>query len=153
MLAQLQKRPINATSKQCIQVYKGSIISGHMTGSLLEGLTDKRGNAVKTSLTSADNQTCKRIIMSPHPLSALTSFFFYYILIYIKASEALYWFHGSQDIDVTSLEPIHSFLCHYLYYYIIEEKGCQRRKWVGRHDDAFAGIFCGPYWDTHTYIA
>ena len=57
MLAQLQKRPINATSKQCIQVYKGSIISGHMTGSLLEGLTDKRGNAVKTSLTSADNQT------------------------------------------------------------------------------------------------
>ena len=58
MLAQLQKRPINAISKQqCIQVYKGSIISRHMTGSLLESLTDKRGNAVKTSLTSADNQT------------------------------------------------------------------------------------------------
>ena len=24
---------------------------------------------------------------------------------------------------------------------------------MGRHDDAFAGIFCGAYWDTHTNIA
>ena len=40
-----------------------------------------------------------------------------------------------------------------MYDYIIEEEGCQRRKWVGRHGDAFADIFCGAYWDTHTNIA
>ena len=28
-----------------------------------------------------------------------------------------------------------------MYYYIIEEEGCQRRKWVGRRGDAFADIF------------
>ena len=38
----------------------------------------------------ATKNVCKRITMSPHPLSALTSFFFCYIVIYIKASEALY---------------------------------------------------------------
>ena len=58
-----------------------------------------------------------------------------------------------QDIDVASMELIRSFWCLYIYYYIIEEEGCQRRKWVGRHDDAFADIFCGTYWDTHTNIA
>ena len=59
----------------------------------------------------------------------------------------------AQDIDVASIEPIQSFLSLYIYYYIIEEEGCQRRKWVGRHGDAFADIFCGAYWDTHTKIA
>ena len=58
-----------------------------------------------------------------------------------------------QEIDVASIEPIQSFLSLYIYYYIIEEEGCQRRKWVGRHGDAFADIFCGAYWDTHTNIA
>ena len=57
-----------------------------------------------------------------------------------------------QDIDVVSMEPVQSFLSLYIDYYIIEEKGFQRRKWIGRHDDAFAGIFCGAYWDTHTNI-
>ena len=48
----------------------------------------------------------------------------------------------AQDIDVASMELIRSFRCLYIiYYYIIEEEGCQRRKWVGRHDDAFADIF------------
>ena len=47
----------------------------------------------------------------------------------------------SQDIDVASIEPIQSFLSLYIYYYIIEEEGCQRRKWVGRRGDAFADIF------------
>ena len=46
-----------------------------------------------------------------------------------------------QDIDVASIEPIQSFLSLYIYYYIMEEEGCQRRKWVGRHGDAFADIF------------
>ena len=46
----------------------------------------------------------------------------------------------SQDIDVASIDPIHSFLSLYIDRYIIGE-GYQRRKWVGRHDDAFAGIF------------
>ena len=32
-----------------------------------------------------------------------------------------------QDIDVASIEPIQSFLSLYIYYYIIEEEGCQRR--------------------------
>ena len=29
----------------------------------------------------------------------------------------------------------------YIDYYIIEEKEFHRRRWVGRQDDAFAGIF------------
>ena len=32
----------------------------------------------------ATKNVCKRTTMSPHPLPALTSFFFYYIVIYIK---------------------------------------------------------------------
>ena len=59
----------------------------------------------------------------------------------------------SQDIDVASIEPIQSFSSLYIYYYIIEEEGCQRRRWVGRHGDAFADILCGTYWDTHANIA
>ena len=59
----------------------------------------------------------------------------------------------TQDIDVASIEPIQSFLSLYIYYYIIEEEGCQRRKWVGRHGDAFADIFYGAYWDTHVNLA
>ena len=62
-------------------------------------------------------------------------------------------FHYPQDIDVASMELKRSFRCLYIYYYIIEEEGCQRRKWVGRHGDAFADIFCGTYWDTQTNIA
>ena len=62
-------------------------------------------------------------------------------------------FVQAQDIDVASIEPIQSFLSLYIYYYIIEKEGCQRQKWVGRHGDAFADIFCGAYWDTHTNIA
>ena len=40
-----------------------------------------------------------------------------------------------QDIDIASMEPIQ------IDYYIKEVEGIQRRKWVGRHDDAFADIF------------
>ena len=57
---------------------------------------------------------------------------------------------GPQDIDVASIEPVQSFLSLYTYYYIIEE-GCQRRKWVGRHGDAFADIFVA-YWHTGIHI-
>ena len=35
--------------------------------------------------------------------------------------------YNAQDIDVASIEPIQSFLSLYIYYYIIEEEGCQRR--------------------------
>ena len=59
----------------------------------------------------------------------------------------------TQAIDVASIEPIQSFLSLYIDYYIIEEKGGQRRKWVGRLGDEFAGIFCGAHRDTDTYIA
>ena len=45
------------------------------------------------------------------------------------------------DIDVASIEPIESFLSHSIDYDKIEEEGYQCRKWVTRHDDAFAGIF------------
>ena len=36
---------------------------------------------------------------------------------------------------------LQSFLGPYIDYYIIEEGEIQHQKWVGRHDDAFAGFF------------
>ena len=46
-----------------------------------------------------------------------------------------------QHINVASIEPVQSFLSLYIDYYIIEEEGYQRRKWMRKHDDAFASIF------------
>ena len=57
----------------------------------------------------------------------------------------------AQDIDVATIEQLQSFLSLYIYYCIIEEEGCQRRKWVGRHGDAFADIFCGALGYTYQH--
>ena len=66
---------------------------------------------------------CKGIIISPHLLLPLISIFFYYIVIYIKASEALYWYHdatsmscGQTDIRIV-IFSIHNnqHLCHSLH--------------------------------------
>ena len=50
-----------------------------------------------------------------------------------------------------SIGPKQNFLSLYIDYHIIEKKDINVES--GRHDDAYAGIFCAAKWDTDTCIA